>query len=56
MKKSPTRSKGLQQNPGVNGIKFMRIGVQSKIAKYIDNLENITHNQEIKVLRNKLQN
>lgn len=45
MEESPTLSKGLQ-NPGVNGIKLMMPGVQSKTIKYIDRQENITHNQE----------
>lgn len=45
IEESPTLSKGLQ-NPEVNGINFMRSGVQSKTIKYIDRQENITHNQE----------
>lgn len=43
---SPILSKGIQQNPAVNSIKFMRTGIQSKISKHIEKQENIAHNQE----------
>lgn len=54
IEESPTLSKGLQ-NPEVNGINFMRSGVQSKTIKYIDRQENITHNRKT-IIRNRSRN